>query len=276
MSFSKNLTLIRKQKNISQEELAFIVGVSRQTIYTWEADIASPNVVMLKKLSKALDVTIDELVSGATIDTLSSKMKKYSLEYLSEHEPINVAGLLDWFIKLEIGDEICFGLYDDGIKDYSYHLTVLNEITIHDKKGYEILVEQYNKDMIKDKCYSLVARHENEKCEFLAKIDIVNVNGTKKIQTYKDEDFIKNWGGETSTYFAHPKTYLLKYGDKEYKTIQITYFANEDIYIECYLNEDFETLLERRFDKDRPSGETRIINDKTYGYYYETITDRLK
>lgn len=62
--------MIRKQKNISHEELAFIVGVSRQTIYTWEAEIATTNVVMLKKLSKALDVSIDELVSGPTIDTL--------------------------------------------------------------------------------------------------------------------------------------------------------------------------------------------------------------
>ncbi len=274
MNFGKNLTMIRKQKNISQEELAFIVGISRQTIYTWEADIASPNVVMLKKLSKALDVSIDELVSGPTIDTLPNKMKKYSLEYLSEHDPITVAGLLDWFIKLEIGNEICFGLYDDGIKDYSYHLTVLNEMIIHNKKGYEILVEQYNKDMLKDKCYSLVARHEDDLMEFLAKIDFVN--GTKKIQTFKDEEFIKNWGGETKTYFENPKCYMLKYGNKEYKTIQITYFINDDIYIECYLNEDFETLLERRFDKDRPSNETRKFNGKTYGYYYETITDRLK
>ena len=69
---------------------------------------------------------------------------------------------------------------------------------------------------------------------------------------------------------------MLKYGDKEYKTIQITYFVNDDIYIECYLNEDFEALLERRFDKDRSSSEIRKINDKVYGYYYETITDRLK
>ena len=69
---------------------------------------------------------------------------------------------------------------------------------------------------------------------------------------------------------------MLKYGDKEYKTIQITYFVNNDIYIECYLNEELETLLERRFDKDRSSSEIRKINDKVYGYYYETITDRLK
>ena len=52
MNFGKNLIMIRKQKNISQEELSFIVGVSRQTIYTWEADITTPNVVMLKNFLK--------------------------------------------------------------------------------------------------------------------------------------------------------------------------------------------------------------------------------
>ena len=70
---------------------------------------------------------------------------------------------------------------------------------IHDKKGYEILVEQYNKDMLKDKCYSLVARHEDGVMGFLAKIDFVNE--TKKIQTFKDEEFLKKWGGETKIYF---------------------------------------------------------------------------
>lgn len=274
MDFGKNLTIIRKSKNLNQEELAFIIGVSRQTVYTWEADIASPNVIMLKKLSKALDVSLDELITGSGIDTLPNKMKKYSLQYLSEHEPIRITGILDWFIKLEIGNEICFGLYDDGIKDYSYHLTVLNEIMIHDKLGYEILVEQFDKEKVKDKSYSLVARNENDKMQFLAKIDLTS--GIKTIKTYKDDSFIKDWGEEASTYFENAKNYLLKYGDKEYKTIQISYFVNNNIYIECYLDENYETLLWRRFDKDRASNEIRNINNIKYGYFYEAITDRLK
>ena len=83
-------------------------------------------------------------------------------------------------------------------------MTVFNEIIVHDKKGYEILVEQYNKDMFKDKCYSLVARHEDDVMEFLAKIDLVD--GIKKIQIYKE--FIKNWGGEIKTYFENNKDFI--------------------------------------------------------------------
>lgn len=36
MSFAENLRLIRKEKNISQEELAEIIGVSRQAVSKWE------------------------------------------------------------------------------------------------------------------------------------------------------------------------------------------------------------------------------------------------
>lgn len=61
---------------------------------------------------------------------------------------------------------------------------------IHDKKRYEILVEQYNKDMLKDKCYSLVARHEDGVMEFLAKIDFVN--GTKKFKHSKMKNLSKS------------------------------------------------------------------------------------
>ena len=39
INFSSNLETIRKSKKISQEELAELIGVSRQTIYKWEAGI---------------------------------------------------------------------------------------------------------------------------------------------------------------------------------------------------------------------------------------------
>lgn len=40
MSFAENLRLIRKEKNISQEELAEIIGVSRQAVSKWEQGVS--------------------------------------------------------------------------------------------------------------------------------------------------------------------------------------------------------------------------------------------
>ena len=49
INFSYNLETIRKSKKISQEELAELIGVSRQTIYKWEADIYMPNLNKIEK-----------------------------------------------------------------------------------------------------------------------------------------------------------------------------------------------------------------------------------
>lgn len=55
MNFEKNLALLRKRKGISQEDLALAVGVSRQTIYTWEGGLNYPNILMLKKIAHILE-----------------------------------------------------------------------------------------------------------------------------------------------------------------------------------------------------------------------------
>lgn len=61
--FSKNLETIRKSKKISQEELAELIGVSRQTIYKWEADICMPSLNKIEKLLVVLNVSINELLN---------------------------------------------------------------------------------------------------------------------------------------------------------------------------------------------------------------------
>ena len=44
MSFAENLKQIRKEKNISQEKLAELLGVSRQAVSKWEQGIGYPEV----------------------------------------------------------------------------------------------------------------------------------------------------------------------------------------------------------------------------------------
>lgn len=62
INFSSNLETIRKSKKISQEELAELIGVSRQTIYKLEADICLPNLNKIEKLLEVLNVSIEKLL----------------------------------------------------------------------------------------------------------------------------------------------------------------------------------------------------------------------
>lgn len=54
---------LRKQKSFSQEELAFRVGVSRQTISKWEAGTMHPNMENVKTLCEVLGIDIDYFLS---------------------------------------------------------------------------------------------------------------------------------------------------------------------------------------------------------------------
>ncbi|PSM57040.1 MULTISPECIES: helix-turn-helix transcriptional regulator [Clostridium] len=57
MSFSDNLKLIRQERNISQERLAEIVGVSRQAVSKWEQGVAIQKWMKLQmQLNKGIPV----------------------------------------------------------------------------------------------------------------------------------------------------------------------------------------------------------------------------
>ena len=68
MKFADNLKRLRKNKNISQEELAEKVGVSRQSVSKWETSEAYPEMNNILELCKIFHCNIGELVNDNMID----------------------------------------------------------------------------------------------------------------------------------------------------------------------------------------------------------------
>ena len=62
MSFAENLKQLRKERQLSQEELAEILDVSRQAVSKWEQGIGYPEVEKLLLLSSKLRVSLDGLM----------------------------------------------------------------------------------------------------------------------------------------------------------------------------------------------------------------------
>lgn len=62
MSFAENLKQLRKEKQLSQEELAELLDVSRQAVSKWEQGIGYPEVETLLLLSNLLNVSLDSLM----------------------------------------------------------------------------------------------------------------------------------------------------------------------------------------------------------------------
>lgn len=63
MKLNEKIYWCRKHAGLSQEALAELIGVSRQSISKWETGEASPEISKLPLLAKAFDVTTDWLLS---------------------------------------------------------------------------------------------------------------------------------------------------------------------------------------------------------------------
>lgn len=61
--FCDNLVSLRKMKQMSQEQLAEAVGVSRQTISKYETGEALPDIDKCKAMAELFDVSLDDLVN---------------------------------------------------------------------------------------------------------------------------------------------------------------------------------------------------------------------
>ena len=64
MSFRDNLIHLRATRNMTQEQLAVMVGVSRQSVTKWESGRSYPEMDKLLTLCQLFDCTLDELVQG--------------------------------------------------------------------------------------------------------------------------------------------------------------------------------------------------------------------
>ena len=64
MSFRDNLQHLRATHAMTQEQLALMLGVSRQSVTKWEAEKSYPEMDKLLKLCQIFDVTLDDLVQG--------------------------------------------------------------------------------------------------------------------------------------------------------------------------------------------------------------------
>ena len=91
MEFYEKLQELRKQKGLTQEEVAESLFVSRTAISKWESGRGYPNIDSLKAIAKFFSVSIDELLSGEEVLTIAEEEQKQKESHLRDM----VFGLLD-------------------------------------------------------------------------------------------------------------------------------------------------------------------------------------
>ena len=91
MTFGEKIAKQRKELNFTQEQLADILGVSRQSISKWESDIAYPETDKLIELGKLYDCSMDYLLkedviekNGAQASGFTEKVEEISRKVMTD------------------------------------------------------------------------------------------------------------------------------------------------------------------------------------------------
>ena len=130
MEFHEKLQKLRKQKGLTQEELAEVLYVSRAAISKWESGRGYPNIDSLKAMAKYFGITVDELLSGEQLLAVAEEDHKKKQAHFRDL----VFGLLD------IGTALLFFLPFFGQKSHgqvqAVSLLTLGEIAPYLKAFY--------------------------------------------------------------------------------------------------------------------------------------------
>ena len=76
MTIGKNIAELRKNSNMTQEQLAEILGVSSQSVSKWENDTTMPDIMLLPTIAGCFNITVDELYGG-----IETKEKQKAIDY---------------------------------------------------------------------------------------------------------------------------------------------------------------------------------------------------
>ena len=84
MEFGKQIKKLRQEAQLSQEELAERIYVSRQTISNWENDKSYPDVNSLVLLSETFQISLDKLIKG-DIEVMKDVIQKEEIEKMNRY-----------------------------------------------------------------------------------------------------------------------------------------------------------------------------------------------
>ena len=115
MEFNEKLQELRKQKGLTQEELAAVLYVSRTAVSKWESGRGLPNIESLKAISRYFSITLDDLLSGDDLLVIAETDQKDR----ESHNRDLVFGLLDCSVLLLLFLPLFGQTAGDGVRAVS-------------------------------------------------------------------------------------------------------------------------------------------------------------
>ena len=80
-TLNQNIASLRKDRGMTQEELAALLGVSGQAVSKWESGVCCPDIGLLPTLADIFGVTLDELMGREAPEAYPSPPEDFAAMY---------------------------------------------------------------------------------------------------------------------------------------------------------------------------------------------------
>ena len=130
IQFGRNLRILRIKNNLSQQDLADAIRVTRQTLSAWERGVGKPDIYCVHDICKILEVSIETIIYNNLSDELNFQYYEEPLGY-GYHYVENICGQ-GYYTIIEEDLEEFFGIIQHDLEHISVTALVLN------KRGYTI------------------------------------------------------------------------------------------------------------------------------------------
>ncbi len=180
---------LRKEKNMTQRNLALLMNVSEQAISKWERGVGCPDISLLSRLSEVLGVNIEKILSG---------------ELQPNDQDSGSVGRMNWFSCKDCGNVIT----STGGINLSCCGRILEPLQTHPiDEEHTMQIEEVEDD------YYVTLKHEMSKDHYISFLAYVSIDRVLIIKLYPEQNaetrFPKMYGG--TLYFHCTRHGLFRY-----------------------------------------------------------------
>ena len=262
----KIISEARKNKNMTQKELANKLHKSDKAISKWERGLGCPDISFLIPLTKMLDISLYELLSGEKeeVEETLKKTINYSNKELKRKKKEYKKKLLIIVILISIVS-ILFGYR-------LFHFICYNSNFINNEQYQELIKGYVVKDVIEIDSTKLI---DSEYIEYKG-IKIKNIfEGYERIE---ENDYVRYINGEQKSYITIGKT--MRYID--YFEEEMVVFGFDDFRMDSLINSNFDKIINFKNDlelfdylystSDKIGSIFESINSMKEKYYIKQIS----
>ena len=206
INFGRNLNILRSRNNMSQQDLAEKIHVTRQTISIWERGEGKPDIYYVNDICKLFNVSMDEMVCGNVVQSEAHEINEQDDEYdtIDYIKGIDTKGLYTIidedienffpYIGIDFAHIMVIAL---ALKKYSYTVTEVFDIGFSvyidtDEAALEFHHVMYNildsfihgnNEYVAEKCNLIFGQIADVQCKIIDKV-MEEIWG-KRIREYK-------------------------------------------------------------------------------------------